>query len=112
MNRDEAIAYIQAHPDTFRGDSTDSILGKIQSTNDPDFYDPTLYVPEQTKTIPRKQAQSVSYKSNKSPAKPALAMPAATQGLFSNVHMPALPVALAIGLLALGAGMAVYRASR
>lgn len=119
MTRDEAIQYINDHPAQFKGASQEEILSKTQSSNDANYYNPTLYVPEQKRTVVKPntatRGATVSYPQSgpKLPAKgPVLSGPSVKQGLFSNVHVPATPVLLSLGLLALGTGMVLYKLTR
>ena len=117
MTRDEAIAYIRSHPAQFKGASEPEILSKTQSANDPNYYNPTLFDPEQKATVSRAKPNVVGPSQSKKPAAtpykaPPVALADARQGLFSKASLPALPVTLALGLIALGAGMAIYRVSK
>lgn len=63
MTRDEAEAYIQAHPAQFAGWPINAVLGRVRSQSDPDFYDPTLWVDPDAGSkpapVPRRRASPV-----------------------------------------------------
>lgn len=123
MTRDEAIAYINAHPDQFKGASQEEILSKTQSSNDANYYNPTLYVPEQKRTVVKPNSATrgatvsspkpVSTAVPKSPAgTPAPGLPA-TNALIGKLSGPsALPWVLGFLTVGLGAGMAIYKVTR
>jgi hypothetical protein len=52
MTRDEAIAYITAHPGQFAGVPTETVLARTQSADDPEFYDPTFFSPPEPAPAP------------------------------------------------------------
>lgn len=119
MTRDEAITYIKAHPSQFKGASIETVLAKTVSSNDPNYYNPTLYVPEQAKTVVKPntptRGATVSYPQSKPTggAKTSItAPPDVRQGLFAKASLPPLPTLAFMSLLALGAGIAIYRVSR
>lgn len=122
MTRDQAIDYIKAHPAQFKGATIDEVLAKTQSSNDADYFNPTMYVPEQGKTVYK--PNSPTRGATVSPPKPTTPAPKPAplpsmpitptdvrQGLFSS-KIPALPVLLSLGLIALGTGMVIYRVSK
>ncbi len=113
MNRDEAIQYIRSHPAQFKGASEPEVLSKTQSANDPNYYNPTLFVPEQKATVSRPKPNVVGpSKPGTVPVKTSATTPVATQGIFTKASLPALPTLLALALLGLGAGFAIYRISK
>ncbi len=126
MNLDEAVAYIRSHPAAFAGASEEEILSKTQSSNDANYYDPTLYVPEQKATVAKPntatRGASVSYGPTPAAPKPApsagskTAASSLTNALVapSKFTLPKIttPVALGIGILILGAGFGIYKAQR
>jgi hypothetical protein len=86
--------------------------------------DPNYTPPQGSPTLAQQAAKSGAKQVN-APPKPAVktaqaapkgAIPTQSKSLSflasAEGHLPALPVTLAVILLALGAGMAVYRASR
>lgn len=109
MTRNEAVDYINAHPAMFKGYQLETVLARINSIDNPDFYDPTLFTSQAgdfpATPAPKKVAA-------KAPAAPAYVPPSKTNIIPSSSSLPALPVTLAIALLALGAGMAIYKATR
>jgi hypothetical protein len=119
MTRDEAITYINSHPAQFKGASQEEVLSKTQSSNDANYYDPTMFVPEQKATVVKPntatRGATVTYPQSK-PTVPVKVTPVSTanvtQGLFSNVHVPAGPTLAALALIAIGGGMVIYRLSR
>jgi hypothetical protein len=62
MTRDEAVSYIQSHPAQFAGTSLDVVLAKTRSASNPDYYNPTMFVPEQKQTIIRNAAATSTIK--------------------------------------------------
>lgn len=110
MTRDEAVAYIQSHPAMFKGYQLETVLARINSTDNPDFYDPTLFTAQEGD---RGASAPAPKPTAKRPPVPAYVPPSKANALASvGGRMPALPVTLAIGLLVLGAGAAIYRATR
>lgn len=114
MTRDEALAYIKAHPAQFKGAAPDLVLAKTRSASDPDYYNPTMYVPEQKPTVVKaapKPAPKPAAPAPKAPA--ALApIPATATGILAKVKETPLPLLLGAALVALGAGMTLYRLTR
>lgn len=126
MTRQEAIDYIQSHSSQFKGESVESVLGKVQSSSDPDYYNPTLYVPEQRKTVAAAKGKGVqvTYRAAK-PGEAAYRAPAKTAGPVVGpdagmaLQAPnlagiknSLPWILGGGLAALAAGMVAFRISK
>lgn len=119
MTRDQAINYIRTHPAMFKGFSEPEILSRVQSSNDPNFYDPTTFDPEQKKTVVRPntptRGATVTYPQSKSSSGAKAPIATTTdvrQGLFAKASLPPLPTLAFFGLLALGTGIAIYRVSR
>jgi hypothetical protein len=126
MTRQEAINWIQAHPSQYRGESVETVLAKTQSSSDPDYYNPTLYVPEQNKTVGARKGRGVAVTYKAAPgtaiktAAAKLPMPtpsvpaqqSALQMMRAKITNIGLPVMLAASFAALGAGMLVYRATK
>lgn len=124
MTRDEAIAYINAHPSQFKGASQEEILSKTQSSNDPNYYNPTLYTPEQKRTVVKPntptrgatvstpKASSTTVPKSTAANTPQSSLPA-SNALIGKLKGPnALPWVLGFLTIGLGAGMALYKASR
>lgn len=109
MTRDEAVDYINAHPAMFKGYQVETVLARVHSADNPDFYDPTLFTtqPGDFPSTPAAKATAAVKK-----AAPAYTAPAKT----SMIPIPSVsilsPTTLAIALLALGAGFGIYRATR
>ncbi len=127
MTYDEAISYIRSHPAQFAGASEDMVMSQIQSSNDANYYDPTLYEPSQKATVakPNTAARGATVTPAAAPRPAATASktsaPVTSAASLKNAliapssfKLPKIttPVALGIGLLVLGAGFGVYRAQR
>jgi len=127
MTRDEAIDYIRSHPDQFKGFSEDEVMSRVQSSDDPNYYNPTLFVPEQKKTIaksstPTRGATVGPSKPITQASKPTVIKPVAANGKSTLPVQSALigklkgvnafPWILGLSVIGLGAGMAIYKATR
>jgi len=118
MTLEQATAYIRSHPAAFKGYSEEEILSKTQSSNDANYYDPTLFIPEQKKTVVKPNTASrgatVTYSSapqSKTALKPSAGAEkilTAKQGLFAT-SLPSVPTLLLVGLFAIGVGATMYR---
>jgi hypothetical protein len=67
MTRDEAVAYIQAHPKQFQGYAIETVLARVRSMTDPNYYNPTLFVADpvnapKTTTTVKKPATTIPSK--------------------------------------------------
>lgn len=121
MTRDEAIAYIRSHPATFKGASEEEVLSKTQSSNDANYYNPTLFVPEQKATVVKPNTASrgatvVKPATTSVPKASAPVSPAPspfTNSLTGKLKgSNAFPWILGFLTIGLGAGMAIYKANR
>jgi len=127
MTRDQAIAYIRSHPDQFKGVSEEEVLSKTQSSNDANYYNPTLFVPEQKRTVVKPNTPTrgatvgPSKPTTKAPQKASTTLASgptpqglpATNALIGKLRGPnALPWVLGFLVTGLGITMAVYKASK
>jgi len=117
MTLEQATAYIRSHPAAFKGYSEEEILSKTQSSNDANYYDPTLFIPEQKKTVVKPNTASRGATVSYSNTKPALKSSSSAekilgggvkQGLFAT-SLPSVPTLLLVGLFAIGVGATMYR---